>query len=600
MPHPPDDSENRSPKRSGRDRVRQWLGHPLALAFSVLASAALAAGTLDDEFTFDDRVHRAIVHRASSLLHGGPFDLFRTATGNPTQVGPLVDSGAFPWFTQPELKVAFWRPIASAWHTVDYSLWPNAAWFMHAENLFIYAILVALVGLFLRSIMSCDWAAGAAAFLYAVDEAHAGAVGWIAARNGLLAATFALATLLLHHTSTTASTKARTPTRHVLLVLGATASFAAALASSELAVGVLGYLFAYVVLLDDRLPRARLASVLPYLVVATVWTVAYRSLGYGVSGSGYYVDPMTDPFAFAVALTHNGPSLLVLALGLPSAIVTWMGNMPWIRAIVPVASVLLFVGVMVPVLWRDRVARFFALGLLLSLACVCGTLPQGRLLLLASVGAVGLIARLAVVLSASDRGSRKWRVGAWALLTLMLLAHAVIAPLAFPQEASAKAREAKANQGAIRNARVHGSWGGRTLVLVRAPHAFSSAEFLFDPDDASSAPSRVRALHMGPGPVVLSRSGPNLLTVHDPGGMLREPVSWLFHGIQHPFRPGARVALDAVAFEVVSVTSGGRPTTVLCRFDRPLEDSEHVWLTWRAGRYLPFEPPKDGERVVVP
>ena len=48
------------------------------------------------------------------------------------------------------------------------------------------------------------------------------------------------------------------------------------------------------------------------------------------------------------------------------------------------------------------------------------------------------------------------------------------------------------------------------------------------------------------------------------------------------------------------MTSGGRPTTVLFRFDRPLEDSEHVWLTWRAERYLPSEPPKDGERVVVP
>jgi hypothetical protein len=600
MPHPPAESENRSPKRSGRDRVRQWLGHPLALAFSVLASAVLAAGTLDDGLTFDDRVHRAIVHRASSLLHGGPFDLFRTATGDPAQVGPLVDSGAFPWFTQPELKVAFWRPIASAWHAVDYSLWPNAAWFMHAENLLIYATLVALVGLFLRRIMSCDWAAGAAAFLFAVDETHAGAVGWIAARNGLLAATFALATLLLHHASTTASTKARTPSRQVLMNVGAAASFAAALLSSELAVGVLGYLFAYALFLDHRLPRPRLASVLPYVAVAAVWVIAYRLLGYGVSGSGYYVDPMTDPFAFAFALTHNGPSLLVLTLGLPATIVTWMGNMLWTQRIVPVLSVLLFVGVMVPVLWRDRVARFFALGLLLSLACVCGTLPQGRLLLLVSVGAVGLIARLAVVLSTSDRGSRKWRVGAWVLMTLMVLAHAVIAPLVFPREASAKAREAKANQGAIRGARVHGTWGGRTLVLVRAPHAFSAAEFLFDPDDPSRAPSRVRALHMGPGPVVLSRSGPDLLSVHDSGGMLREPVSWLFHGLQHPFSPGTRIALDAVAFEVVAVTPGGRPTTVLCRFDRPLEDSESVWLIWRAGRYLPFEPPKVGERVVVP
>ncbi len=582
-------------RTSRRQAVATWLAYPGTAVAAALVSALLASGTLDDGLSFDDRVQRAIVRDSSPLLHGSFFDLFRTATGDPGQVGALVDAGAFPWFAHPALRVTFFRPLASAWHSIDYLLWPDAAWLMHAENLVLRAGLVLLVGMLFRRVISFGWAAGVATFFYAVDEAHAVAVGWIAARNGLMAAAISVGLLIVHR----ASAVDPRPRRRMALGAGAGALFAAALASSELALGATGFLVAFALWLDPRPARIRVLSLTPYAALLGSWAVSYHALGYGVHGSGYYVDPFGDPNALILGTLHNFPKLMVAALGLPGRVSAWLGDAPLLRTFMPVAAVLLVAIAVLPMLRRDRTARFFATGLVLALLPLCGTLPQGRLLLIASVGAMGIVGQLFATLSAPRAHGPVWRGAAWPLAACFVVTHGIIAPVAFPLRAAGKSRESQANRAAIRRASQQIDWQGRTLVLVRAPHAFAGAEFLFD-HLSHEAPARVRMLHVGPGPVVFTRLDPHTLSFHDAGGMLREPVSWLFRGWQHPLPAGRPIALKDVTFEIASVTTGGRPRTVVCRFDRPLRDDAFAWLIWRAGRYDRFDLPAVGEQRTVP
>lgn len=563
--------------------LERWLGtHALWLATTL--SILLAAGTLNDGFTFDDRVHRAIVQQSSPLLHGSPVDLFRTATGDKDQVGDLVEAGAFPWFTVPDLRVAFFRPLASLSHALDYRLWPDAAWLMHLQNILLYAALVALAGLVFRRLHRNAWPAGLAVLLFAVDETHAQAVGWIACRNALVSATFGTAALLGY----LVAADPKNVREQRLAPVAAPLSFGIGLLGGELALGVLGFIAAHMLTLNPRSPRDRLVSLVPYAAVTAAWAIAYRALGYGVHGSGYYVDPIGDPAAFLFALWHNAPTLVVLTMGLPSVVTTWLAALPLWRTVVPLISIGLVVVVMGPLLLRDKLTRFHAFALVLTILPLAATLPQPRLLLLPTLCAAGLVARLLDVL-VSHGASRGWRFTGISLCVVLLIAHGVVAPVLFPHEASSKSREAASADRAISNAPPS---DGTTLMIVHAPHAFVGSHFLFAPN----GPRKARLLHAGPGPIVVSRTAPNALTIHDAAGLLREPVSWLFHGLQHPMRVGERIALSDVAFEVVATTSAGRPTAIRCVFE---PDASRAWVTWRDGRYVAFELPEVGQRTVV-
>ena len=75
------------------------------------------------------------------------------------------------------------------------------------------------------------------------------------------------------------------------------AAFLAALLSKELGVAIGGYLFAYALFLDRGSWRQRLASLLPYAGIVVAWRALYQLFGYGVVGSGMYLDPMAEPLA---------------------------------------------------------------------------------------------------------------------------------------------------------------------------------------------------------------------------------------------------------------------------------------------------------------
>lgn len=68
-----------------------------------------------------------------------------------------------------------------------------------------------------------------------------------------------------------------------------------ALLSAEAAVACGAYLLAYAFFLDRGSLKERLLSIVPRASVGALWSIAYRYLGYGASGSTHYIDPVGEP-----------------------------------------------------------------------------------------------------------------------------------------------------------------------------------------------------------------------------------------------------------------------------------------------------------------
>jgi hypothetical protein len=178
-------------------RLRRVLEAPglrwkIAVAVAILSMPALWTGLGGDEL-----LHLALMHgRLGPEV--GPFGLFSFLPDEPEVRHRMLDAGVLPWWSSPEIQIAFWRPITSLTHWVDYTLWPNAPALMAAQNVAWYTVVVLLATALFRRVQGVGWVAGLAALLFAVDDAHAVTLGWIAARNTLIGAAAGIGALVAH------------------------------------------------------------------------------------------------------------------------------------------------------------------------------------------------------------------------------------------------------------------------------------------------------------------------------------------------------------------------------------------------------------------
>src|SRR5439155_6623597 len=93
--------------------------------------------------------------------------------------------------------------------------------------------------------------------------------------------------------------------------------FAVSLGAGESALAIVAYLAAHALWLDRGRVRERFLALAPYAVIVVAWRVLYGHLGYGVAGSGIYLDPGSQPVEFLTAAGTRLPFLLVGQLALP-------------------------------------------------------------------------------------------------------------------------------------------------------------------------------------------------------------------------------------------------------------------------------------------
>src|SRR5688500_4306736 len=181
-------------------RRARWHATPRAAAFAIiLLGVLLASPSLFTSPVADDLLHELLLRENPGVLGLVPrdIDLFRFASGDPARALALMNEGVFPWWTDPTVRLAFFRPLSGITHWIDWHWFAGSPRLMHLQSLAWYAALLAVLALFYRRFAARSTAL-LALLLYAIDDAHAPAVAWIANRNAIIAVCFAVLALGVH------------------------------------------------------------------------------------------------------------------------------------------------------------------------------------------------------------------------------------------------------------------------------------------------------------------------------------------------------------------------------------------------------------------
>ncbi len=608
-------------------------------------AVALALPSLWGGWVADDHHHRLRLADPSDLpealadVPGSPMELFTFAEGDPAHMRRMMDLGLWPWWTLPELRAAFMRPVTALTHWVDYRLWPESPAFMHAQSLLWFAGLITVTTLFYRRLYGLTWVAGLAALLYTIDDARALPAGWLANRNALITTFLGISALIAHD-------RWRRNGWQVGAVVGPLL-LTASLLAKEAGIATCAYLFAYALFLDRGTRRERFLALLPYAAVVLVWRIVWTHLGYGVWGIEIYVDPVVEPLRYTAAVLRRAPALLLGQLFIPPSelylLCVDLGIKLYYSALLAVVVVLVAV-VMIPRLVWDRMTRFWAVGMMLSLLPICATFPADRGLSFVSLGAFALLAQFLGVFFgwARDHVGRALpdatgmvthgvgdsltyipRTGkarptstsldrqpadpprrpiAKALGIALVAVHMVLAPLLLMVRSAMPIGPVSFIESLQVNLPMDATVEQQTLVIVTAPLPLLSG-YVSERRalDGLPIPAHTRVLSPSEsGSVTVSRPDAYTLIVRPAHGYLAYTLDQLARGSDHPMSLGQKVELTGMTAEVTALTDDGRPAEAAFRFSVPLEHPSLRWVAWGNPSYVPFTAPAVGETITLP
>lgn len=575
--------------------MERWLTRPAARWTVPLIGVALCSPAIGRYLALDDFV-LFLIARGEPRIEGlsqGSFDLFTFTTGRPADNKALIEHGLMlPWFTDPELRVAFFRPLSSLTHRVDLLLWPATPPLMYLHSLLWFGAALAAAGWLYRRLETGAAVAGWAALLYAFDHVHGPAVAWLSNRNALLATCFGVLALVAHDAGRRGNRAAS--------VLGPVCLGAGVL-SGEFAIGAAAYLFAYALVLDRRGWRSGLVSLWPYLLVIALWQVGYKLRDFGVHGSGTYVDPLRDPGRFLGSLPGRISVLLSAEVGLLPSDTLTMGPPPLFPLLLALAVLTLAVAafVLLPLVRSERVARFWALGMVTAAVPVAASFPSDRVLFFVGLGGMALLAR--VVRAALDVSSPLASRPLRALAFGFALLHLVLSPALLPGRALQMQLFGAVLTPATEILDRVPALEQKTVVIVSAPleifATYVQAERAFE---RRPRPPHLYPLSSAATELKLTRSGPNELTLEPGQGFLYTPLEQHYRSRVGSLPAGTVIELSELRAEVLATTADGRPARVRFSFKAPLESPALVLLTWRNDRYERFAPPAPGSTVTLP
>ncbi|MBN1489668.1 MAG: hypothetical protein JXA69_07105 [Phycisphaerae bacterium] len=604
-------------------RFSEWMLRQRFPLVPVLAGLLLALPGLWGGLNTDDLMMRALTvgRRPLPGIEDTPWQPNTILVGDADYNHTLMDYGWIPWWADPECRIIFLRPLTAVTHMLDYLVWPDQPWLMHLQSLLWYALLIAAAAMLYRRVLGHAmpaWFAALAALLFAIDYRHAMPVGWIANRCTLSAALFTCLSLLAYDRWRQDGWKPGAALAPLAL--------AASLLSKESGLCALAYLLAYAVFLDRGPLWRRLAAMVPCLLVGVAWAACYKMFGYGAFASGGYIEPLHDPVLFAEQFARNAPILLLSQLGVPSsdtslflsASAFWW-HWGWAIVYLALLSVLL-----APLLARDRVARFWAAGMVLCVVPVCATVTNDRLLMFVSLGAMGLLAQwlgawthrtLPVPRSAVRRGLVR------VFAPVLIGVHVVVAIILFPVSTMYMQKSGTYFNEYFATFPQDAQIEEQTVVVVNAISWYSHL-FLIQSRRYTGKPLPERSLSLLPSaaPGTLTRTDARTLVVRPtlgylpPAGFPRDhgqgapPFSFgymlqrldlILRRPDHPMQLGETVELTTATIEITNVTADGRPAEATFRFRVPLEDASLRWLHVTEYGYRPFTPPAVGETVRV-
>jgi len=577
-------------------RLVGWLEHPRFPWIAALVGCLLCAPALGSGLVGDDYLWWLLLQRQGPLGQGLP-PLLHVYNFIPGGLEPEVlrSSGMMTWWAHPDLEIALFRPLSVATHLLDHAIAPRGFVLQHLHSLAWYAASILVVGALYRRIHpGAPAVVGLALLLFAVEDAHAMNAGWLANRHALVSMVVGLLAVLAHI--------AWRRRGGLPWLVAALTILSAGLCCGEGTLGAVAYLVAWQLTLDRASWPRRLAAVAPYAALIAVWRLLYDLFGYGVHGSGLYIDPGQDPLGFAMATLLRWP---VLQLG------------QWLQLVVdavmfvppPVFHAVFGVSVLVcgalgwflaPLLRRSAEARFWALGMSLSLVPLCAAFPMDRLLAFAGIGAFALLAMQVQRLGWLTRDERPAapRLHRWVTAGLLLL-HLPVAALFLLGRTGTLVTFNQIFTAGAYTAPEDPEVTGQSFLFVSGhefPVAYTSIVRWVE---ERPAPGRTALLASFVSDNRVERLDEYTLLIEPDRGFLADGADRLERSLDPPFTAGERYEMPDFTAEVRTVTGDGRPRSVAFRFRQPLEDESYRWLQWGLNGAEPFELPAVGEEVVV-
>lgn len=571
---------------------RYW---PTAVA---AAAAVLTLGSLRVGLCIDDYYQRWVIRGSPGYtdVGRGPMDAFCFVDGDPQRNGRMVQLGLLPWWVDARVKGAFWKPLTVLTHTLDYRLWPDRPWLMHAQSIGWFALLAAITCVLFRRVMRPTLAAALAGLLYAVDHARAVPVAWLANRNSVLAALFGVLAVHAHIVARPSGSRAMAILSPTLLAM--------CLLSAEAGIGAVAYLMAFAVTLDRAGWRRGLLRLWPHVLVVVAWRLAWRAQGYGVYGmEELYTDPGTHPLRFALDVLRRAPLYMLGQWTKFPSEVHWVSPALAVSAMwwAGVATSLAVLFAYIRLHRRSRVAQFWGLGLLLATIPMCAAAPMNRHLMFIGLGASALLGQfLATSLRLHVwRGPVMWRVARGALISLIVCIHLVIAPIALAVVARFPMGPPQLLAGFHALPVVPDP--GRDLIVVNHPLPMDMLHLLTGRAvDRQPLPRSAQVLAPASTAVRVTRTDDRTLLVLPDGGFLTLPPSRLGYSRDTPLLAGTTIVLPSMTITVVETTPDARPAAVQFEFNAPLEHPSLQWIYWDSGGFYEFPLPGNGETVVIP
>ena len=614
--------------------IRTPLEHRYIPAVLAVVTVVIMLPALNAGFIQDDLFHRTKLLEPSELPERF-YDMRLSPPDSGTLPGVLRDMyaivpterdheafkdfGLLPWWTAKDFRGSNWRPLTALTHWLDYQLFPNSPALMHAHSLIWFAAVIFLVAVLYRKLLGPVWIAGLAALLYMIDDSNYFPAMWIANRNLLLSLFFSILTLLMYHRWRQQKSVHASVAVPFLLLLS--------LLSTEAGIATFAYLFAYALIIESGSWRRRALSLVPSVIVIVIWRIIYNALGYGAHGSGFIIDPGSEPLRYAWAVVKRAPVLLSGQWGWqPAEMFNLFSDYAkrW-NLLAAAAFLLLILIVFVPLLRKSRVALFWFVGMILCILPICATSPMNRNLLFAAIGAFGLTAQFLGGLFTKESWvprSQLWRVPAWILCLTLIIIHIVLAGVGRITAPRTWSFVFDTFYSTI-DIGSEPDLENKTTVVVNAPNPFLLLGLpVLRAYENKPLPERTRILAPGFVPLEITRTGEKTLLLKAQTGHILSPetsredfkpnfvyfykeFNSLFRPENLPFRAGEQVELTGMSVEVIDIDRAGQPVEIQFHFAVSLDDPSLSWLQWDwkkggFGSYSRFKVPAVGEKTYIP
>lgn len=566
------------------------------LAGCALLTWALRLPSLLCPYFLDDLAQHAML-QGRYWTPRAPWDLYRFVGGTDADAAAVLRAGFLPWWTDPQYRLAFLRPLASLSLWFDHRVLGGYALLSHLHSaLWWTAGLVALWSL-ARSLLGPRLALLATLF-YSLEESHTLLFSWSAARNSAMSLALGLWALRAQ----LAWRERGMPLRGALLPL---ALWTLASLSGEYTLTLLPALLLLELLCPPLPLRARLRALLPPLPGAFLLGIVGRALGYVVRSSEHYIDPLHDLGRFL----HHAPERLSSL----TAELLWARSIdidgspdPSDASTLLLATAVVY-GAACAVAWgplsprERRVLLGSSLAAPLALVPVLSTVAQTRLVASAmALLAPGLAVACAGFYRGLLRGSPQRRGLALLGLGCLLALHGGRAAMRSREESLVHARAMGGGTAGLDGAqRWQHLQGTFDLVTVNTGDLFS---LLYPALRWSRLPgTRVRsqfALAQSHRPLSIRRLDERTLEVG--GDAVLDPRTIEF--FRTPERPlsAGYVARVGPAELTVLQASQGTVHRFVARFDRDLDAPDLLFLVATTEGLLRVPPPRVGETVSIP